>query len=112
LITPRHVLQLIAALGVALCLAGVGGMIYHGCINSWAYDNSVAAAWGASRADFTLDRMFADKLLFLGVLGLAAFVVRIIVGFQWRAAQVPAAAQQPATAPPLHADATRGPGPT
>ena len=83
-LTPRHVLQLITALGVALCLAGLGGIVYHGCINSWAYDNSIAAAWGASRVDFTLDRMLADKLLFLGAVGLALLAARIMLSLQWR----------------------------
>jgi len=105
MITPRHVLQLITALGTALLLAGVGGMIYHSCIRTWAHWES----FSTSPRDLTLDRMLADKLLFLGAVGLVMFATRIILSFQWRE---PDPAHQPATATPLHADAAPGPDST
>jgi hypothetical protein len=107
MITPRHVLQLISALGVSLALAGVGGIIYHGCIKSWAHWES----YSTSPRDFTLDRLLADKFLFLGAVGLALLAARIMLGYQWRG-ETTAPAHEPATALPLHADASLGPDST
>ena len=105
MITPRHVLQLITALGVALCLAGIGGLVYHDCIRSWAYWESYSTV----PRDLTLDRMLADKLLFLGVVGLALLATRILLSLQWRRELRPAPGESPAEAPPLPSAARPGP---